>query len=158
MDSSLGKSKEELAEEIRDLRRQLAQLHGGYALVAHGDDIPGLQQNKAGNHFGVTPPISDQLEAEKKERQRAEQNLLESQVRFAGILDIATEAIISVNHEQKIMLFNRGAENIFGYLANEVIDQPLGILLPTKFVDLHQQFVVVLGQAAYAARYLGRRR
>ncbi|GAB4446800.1 MAG: hypothetical protein Kow0031_29430 [Anaerolineae bacterium] len=154
MEDILAKSKEELAEEVRDLRRQLAQLQVGQSPAANTDGQP----PRGNNIPAELPAISEQLEAEIRERKRTEQTLLESQVRFAGILDIATEAIISVNEEQKIMLFNKGAENIFGYKASEVIGQPLDLLIPADFVELHKQFIIDFGESDDVARYMGRRR
>lgn len=53
-----------------------------------------------------------------------------SQAHLAAILEIAHEAIISIDEHQRITLFNRGAEKIFGYTAAEATGQPLNILLP----------------------------
>ncbi len=75
------------------------------------------------------------------ERQLAEQALQASQEKFAGILDIAEDAIISVDEKQRIQLFNQGAEKIFGYTANEIIGQSLDILIPETKRELHQQHI-----------------
>jgi PAS domain S-box-containing protein len=64
------------------------------------------------------------------ERRLAEEALRLSQRRLAGILDIAQDAIISVDDTRIIRLFNKGAERIFGFAAYETIGRPLELLLP----------------------------
>jgi PAS domain S-box-containing protein len=64
------------------------------------------------------------------ERRLAEEALRMSQRRLAGILDIAQDAIISVDDTRCVRLFNKGAECVFGYAAHEVIGRPLDLLLP----------------------------
>ncbi|MEP1080308.1 PAS domain S-box protein [Leptolyngbya sp. PL-A3] len=65
--------------------------------------------------------------------QQLNEQLQVSQARVAGILDTASDAIISVDDEQKITLFNRSAEIMFGYTAQEVFGKPLDLLLPHGF-------------------------
>src|SRR5688572_22540564 len=67
----------------------------------------------------------------------AERELRVSEAKFAGIIAIASDAIISVDEDQRITLFNQGAEAIFGYAAAEVIGQKLEILLPHRFRAVH---------------------
>jgi PAS domain S-box-containing protein len=92
------------------------------------------------------------------ERQRAAEVLRATQARFAGILDIADDAIISVNDDQHIQLFNQGAERIFGYTAEEVLGRPLEMLLPSRFLDVHRQHIRGFAQSADTARRMGERR
>jgi PAS domain S-box-containing protein len=97
------------------------------------------------------------LQAEIVERKQAEQALRESEARLAGILDIAKEAIISVDQTQRIIIFNKGSEAIFGYAADEIIGQPLDLLIPDRFRATHRQHIVEFAAGPVDARRLGER-
>lgn len=55
------------------------------------------------------------------------------------ILDLADDAIISVDHEERILLFNQSAGRVFGYTPQELVGQSLDILLPSRPVALHRK-------------------
>ena len=80
--------------------------------------------------------INDRLQLELSERQKAEIALDISRSRFAGILEIASDAIIAIDRDRQITLFNQGAEQIFGYSHPEAIGRSLDLLLPQEFVVL----------------------
>ncbi|MDZ8054698.1 MAG: response regulator [Aulosira sp. ZfuVER01] len=102
--------------------------------------------------------LNRKLLSELNERQRIQEQLRISQAKFARILDIADDAIISIDTAQKITLFNQGAEKIFGYSAEEAIGQPLDLLLPSRFSQAHRHHVVDFGQSSSLARRMGERR
>ena len=64
------------------------------------------------------------------ERQQTEMALQASEDRLRGILDLAQDAIISIDEQNIIQLFNQGAERIFGYSSETVIGQFLEVLIP----------------------------
>ncbi|EKD08637.1 PAS domain S-box protein [Arthrospira platensis] len=86
------------------------------------------------------------LQQEIDKSRRLEEALIESNQKLRGILDIAEEAIISVGEDQRITLFNQGAERIFGYTIDEVIGQPLNILLPKNLHQIHEKHIQNFGK------------
>ena len=66
------------------------------------------------------------------ERKRAEDALRLSEARLSGIISISADAIILVDLDQRITLFNAGAEAIFGYTAAEALGAPLELLIPER--------------------------
>jgi PAS domain S-box-containing protein len=72
--------------------------------------------------------------------------------RLAGLLDSAMDAIISVDEAQRIILYNRAAEKIFGWPAAEILGQPLERLLPERFRDGHAKHVRRFGTTGVTSR------
>jgi PAS domain S-box-containing protein len=76
---------------------------------------------------------------------------------LARILDLADDAIISVDQEHRIILFNQGAERIFGYGAKDVMGQSLDILLPAAVAAAHRQHIRDFHGFSITARRMGER-
>ena len=93
----------------------------------------------------------------RRERKKVEEALKATQARLSGILDIAADAIIGINEQQKMIFFNQGSEHIFGYKANEVLGQPIDILIPQPFTEIHQDYVNEFLHAYETARQMGHR-
>ena len=89
---------------------------------------------------------------------RAEDALRASEAKYSGILAIAAEAIITVDHTQRIVHFNRGAEEIFGHSAEDAIGRHLAILLPPRFREAHLKHMEHFAQSPATARRMGERR
>ncbi len=77
---------------------------------------------------------------------------------LARILDIADDAIIVIDDQQRIILFNRGAERIFGYGAEEILGQPLDLLMPESLARVHRRHVEEFSMSATASRHKDERR
>jgi PAS domain S-box-containing protein len=76
-----------------------------------------------------------------EEVRRTETALRASQGRLAGILENSADAVVCVNQHLEITLFNQAAENMFGYKEEEVIGQPLDILVPERLRPIHSQHI-----------------
>lgn len=76
---------------------------------------------------------------------------------FSGLLAIAADAVIAVDHNQCIIFFNEGAERIFGWSAAEVGGEYLEVLLPQRFRAAHRGHVHGFGEAHGRARLMGER-
>ncbi|HSU96436.1 MAG TPA: PAS domain-containing sensor histidine kinase [Gemmatimonadaceae bacterium] len=77
---------------------------------------------------------------------------------YEKILEVAADAIVTINEAQEIVHFNRGAEQIFGYGKDEVLGTNLNKLLPPQFRASHAGYVVAFGESSETARLMGHRR
>ncbi|HSJ16306.1 MAG TPA: ATP-binding protein [Longimicrobiales bacterium] len=87
----------------------------------------------------------------------AERALRVSEARAAGIVSIASDAIISMDESFLITDFNQGAEHTFGYSSRDVLGKPLSMLLPDRYRAAHEQHVRHFTGARIAARKMGER-
>lgn len=71
-------------------------------------------------------------------RKRLEQALRESEERYRTLVETAKSAIISIDKEGRITLFNPAAEELFGYSIEEVRDKELTIIIPERYRDLYR--------------------
>ena len=77
----------------------------------------------------------------------------ESQMRLQGIVDSAMDAIISIDDSQRITLFNRAAERIFGYEPLEVLGPARStMLIPDRFHREHHRHVESFGRTGVSSR------
>lgn len=93
-----------------------------------------------------------------RRRKRADALLRASQNQLSGILAIAADAILLIDESHNIIQFNRGAEEIFGYPAAEIIGKPLELLLPDSAVGAHRSHVAAFARSGETARRMGARR
>jgi diguanylate cyclase (GGDEF)-like protein/PAS domain S-box-containing protein len=67
------------------------------------------------------------------EHKRAKDELRKSEARYRAVVNTASDAIITITPDGIIHSFNRGAERIFGYRAEEVIGQLFTLIMPERF-------------------------
>ncbi len=73
------------------------------------------------------------------------------------IVDNAVEAIVTVDSAQRIVRFNKSAGALFGWTAEEVLGQPLDILLPPESRARHRDLVRRFAREGAGARFMGER-
>jgi PAS domain S-box-containing protein len=81
------------------------------------------------------------LKEELGERRKAEELARESQQRLGSVVENAADGIVTADESMHIESFNAAAEGIFGYLAEEVIGQPISILMSDHDAGLHADYV-----------------
>ncbi len=60
-----------------------------------------------------------------------------TEAKFRALLEAAPDAIVIVNHTGQIVLVNAQAQTLFGYTADELIDQFVDFLVPERFHSKH---------------------
>lgn len=75
------------------------------------------------------------LEEAQQRRRQAE----ESEARFRALAENATEAIVTVDTEDRIHFVNPAAERIFGYTVEEMLTLPFSAMVPERMREQHRQ-------------------
>ncbi|HVL02730.1 MAG TPA: PAS domain S-box protein, partial [Dongiaceae bacterium] len=57
--------------------------------------------------------------------------------RFRQVVESAPSAMVMINAAGKIEMVNAQAERVFGYTRKELINQPVELLVPQRFADMH---------------------
>jgi PAS domain S-box-containing protein len=81
--------------------------------------------------------------------------LQRSEERIGQILRSATDAIITIDESERITLFSRGAERIFGCVAADAIGQPIERFIPERFRAEHHEFIAAFGRTGISDRQMG---
>ena len=89
-------------------------------------------------------------------RTRAEEALRHSEERLAGIISSAMDAIITVDEQQRIVVFNSAAEAMFRYPAKDVIGRELEMLIPERFRHAHGKHIAEFAATGVTSRSMWR--
>jgi PAS domain S-box-containing protein len=118
------------------LARQAEALGAAARGLAHGEpSARGATGPGPGSLRPVARALDDlarELQAVRARAGEAEGGRRGLDARAPGRLDGEGDAVVAANHLQRVALFNRGAERLFGYQASEVVGQPLDVLLPPE--------------------------
>lgn len=108
--------------------------------------------------FGVTWLAARSRNRTRSAAAQLSSNLLENEQRLAGIFHAAMDAIITIDEQQNIVLFNPAAEQVFRCTAAEAIGGPLSRYLPARFQTLHAEHVKHFGATGVSDRQMGKQR
>ncbi len=90
-------------------------------------------------------------------RKCAETKLQESQGRLSAIVDSAMDAIIAVDKDQRILLFNESAEVMFGCSAEDAIGSSMDRFIPERYRTKHKANLRRFGKTGATNRNVGTR-
>jgi PAS domain S-box-containing protein len=137
---------------------------GPFALASPNGSLLLLQAFMATLAVTVLPlaALAGQLRGALAEKDRllgectqAEAALRDSEARLYGLVQAAMDAIISVDGDQRIVLFNRAAEQLFRCRAADVLGQPLDRFIPPRAREAHRRHVEEFGRRGVTARTMG---
>ena len=74
---------------------------------------------------------------------------------LAGVLDSAMDAIITVDEQQRVVLYNRAAETIFGWSREQALGQALGKLIPVRYHAAHGEHIRSFSATGVTSRRMG---
>jgi len=121
-------------------------------LLVTGRAIPGKRRAKA-----ELQEKSDRLLAEARNRsvELVQEAVLESEARLNGIIESAMDAIITVDEQHKIILFNPAAAQMFQCTATDALGHPLDQFIPERFRPAHSQYLHAFAEARVTRRQMG---
>jgi PAS domain S-box-containing protein len=85
----------------------------------------------------------------------ADQRSASSQAQLDSIVESATDAVITVDERQAIVLFNRAAEQVFRIRREDVMGGPLERFLPERFRGAHRGHIERFGHTGVTGRRMG---
>jgi two-component system sensor kinase len=101
--------------------------------------------------FGYTSGVKRRKPAQRAPARKPETN----DTPLAAIIQSATDAIISVDERQRVVLFNQAAERIFRCKASDAVGRPLDRFIPERFRRAHVEHVRKFGATGTTVRRMG---
>ncbi|MCP5059615.1 MAG: PAS domain S-box protein [bacterium] len=99
------------------------------------------------------------LRASRMAREKGDQahaiSLAENQARLGGVIQSAMDGIVTIDENQRIVVFNHAAEQLFGASADDVIGKSADRLIPERTRGQQPDFIREFAASGEATRRLG---
>jgi PAS domain S-box-containing protein len=95
------------------------------------------------------------VQADITERKEILQRLRESQDRLKGMVESAMDAIIAVDEEQRIIVFNAAAEEMFACRARDAVGASIDRFIPARFRESQLARIRHFGETGATTRTMG---
>jgi diguanylate cyclase (GGDEF)-like protein/PAS domain S-box-containing protein len=92
------------------------------------------------------------------QRVELERRLAEAGSRFESVVDATYDGIVTIDQREKITLFNKAAEEIFGFRADEIVGRSITDLVPLHARSRHGDHVDRFAGSPIASRQMHERR
>lgn len=100
-----------------------------------------LTSTPASKDLDLPTHQKDEIGALARAFKRLAHNLKENEMEANSILEHAIDGIITIDESGKIKKFNPAAEQIFGYMAWEVLGRNINMLMPPSYACQHDIFL-----------------
>jgi PAS domain S-box-containing protein len=121
-----------LIKEMGALSAESAPVHLALDWITRAGEVTALALSVVGPCAAGEQALIVMTGEEPSTRKVSPAAIPASSVRCDEIVSQAIDAIIAMDAEQRILLFNRGAEQIFGWSAQEAIGQTIDFLVPPR--------------------------
>ncbi|MFZ2631575.1 MAG: PAS domain S-box protein [Desulfosalsimonadaceae bacterium] len=98
-------------------------------------------EKKVAQRTAQLTETSEKLRAEIGERQQSIAVMTESEERYRGLIESSNDAVVVINTNREIILWNPAAAKTFGYTENEALGQPIEIIIPESFREKHNAHI-----------------
>jgi PAS domain S-box-containing protein len=83
--------------------------------------------------------VENKEELDQEKKKQFEKDLRQKENRFSTRIGISLDTIIMTDQGIKIIFFNHGAEQKFGYAASEIIGKERNVFIPQRFLGGHRE-------------------
>ncbi len=125
--------------ETGDTTRQMGSLGAISGVRANGEEFPieaSISQVQIGDERLATVILRDITE-----RRAADEAVIESRRRMEAIVESAMDALITIDEQHRILVFNPAAEAMFGVAAADAIGTPIERFIPDRFRAGHADHI-----------------
>ena len=136
---------------LREAEERIARRRAEEALRQAHDDL----EQRVKKRTAELSAANTALQAQIAERKRAETALQESEDRLSRILASAMDAIVTIDENRRITLFNEAAEQLFCCKAARAIGQPFARFLSDGLCTLLGEHIAEIEAGGAVKRYLG---